>query len=224
MVHYKKRPYVIINVGASIDGKISTRTGDSAFSSDADIQRVHLLRSRVDAILIGKNTAIQDNPMLTVRYTQKKKKSPVRIILDSNAEITKMNNNKIIITSGEIPTIIAVSKAAKKENLSKLAETPIEVITSGEVTVDIEDILDILAKRGIKKVLVEGGGTINWEFIKHGWWDELIVAIAPCVVGDKKAISMIQGEGYAELQDSPKLYLKGIERLENHVVLSYVRV
>ena len=102
----KFNPHVILSAAISIDGKISTRMGDSKLSSKEDSVRLHKLRSKVDAILIGKNTLLQDNPLLTVRYT--KGKNPIRIILDSKGTIPI--NSKIIKTSNEISTIIVVSK------------------------------------------------------------------------------------------------------------------
>jgi len=81
----KFSPHVILSAALSIDGKISTRSGDSKLSSKEDSIRLHKLRSKVDAILIGKNTLLQDDPLLTVRYT--KGKNPTRIILDSKGTI-----------------------------------------------------------------------------------------------------------------------------------------
>ena len=106
----KSNPYVILSAAISIDGKISTIAGDSKLSSKEDYIRLHKLRSKVDAILIGKNTLLQDDPLLTVRYT--KGKNPIRIILDSKGTISI--NSRIIKTSNEIPTIIAVSKKLVK--------------------------------------------------------------------------------------------------------------
>ena len=93
----KSNPYVILSAAISIDGKISTIAGDSKLSSKEDYIRLHKLRSKVDAILIGKNTLLQDDPLLTVRYT--KGKNPIRIILDSKGTISI--NSRIIKTSNE---------------------------------------------------------------------------------------------------------------------------
>ena len=112
----KSNIHVILSAAISIDGKISTKTNDSKLSSKEDSIRLHKLRSKVDAILIGKNTLLQDDPLLTVRYT--KGKNPIRIILDSKGSISK--NSKILQTSNKIPTIIAVSKQISKSNLNKL--------------------------------------------------------------------------------------------------------
>ena len=109
----KSNMHIILSAAISIDGKISTRQNDSKLSSKQDKIRLHKLRSKVDAILIGKNTLVQDDPLLTVRYTRGK--NPIRIILDSTGTIPI--NSRIIKTSNEIPTIIAVSKKISKINL-----------------------------------------------------------------------------------------------------------
>ena len=96
----KSKPKIILSAAISIDGKISTASGDSKLSSKKDLIRLHKLRSQVDAIIIGKNTVKIDDPLLTVRY--KKGKNPIRIILDSNGVISKKSR---IYRRGRIPRI-----------------------------------------------------------------------------------------------------------------------
>ena len=130
----KSNMHIILSAAISIDGKISTRQNDSKLSSKQDKIRLHKLRSKVDAILIGKNTLVQDDPLLTVRYTRGK--NPIRIILDSTGTIPI--NSRIIKTSNEIPTIIAVSKKISKINLLKLKKLPIEIIIAGENSINLK--------------------------------------------------------------------------------------
>ena len=214
------KPYVIISAAVSIDGKIATRTGDSKFSSTADIVRLHKLRSKVDAILVGKNTVLQDDPMLNVRFT--KGRNPTRIILDSTGTIS--NKSKILQTSNNIPTIIVVSKKITKVNLKKLYKFPVEVIVVGTNSVNIKLLLKKLSTRNLRTILVEGGGTTNWEFIKQSLFDELIITLSPFLIGGKDAISFIQGPGFKKISNSPNIHLKSIKRLKNHLVLHYVKV
>ena len=214
------KPYIILSAGISIDGKIATRTGDSKFSSTLDRVRLHKLRSKVDGILVGKNTVIQDNPLLTVRYS--KGKNPIRIILDSKGTIS--SKSKILQTSNIVPTIIAVSKSISKSNLDKLSKFPVEVIITGKNSVNIKSLLKKLSDEKITTLLVEGGGTINWEFIKQNLFDELVVTISPFLIGGSNAISFIQGSGFDKISKSPNLRLKSIKRLENHLVLNYKKV
>ncbi|MDH3794249.1 MAG: 2,5-diamino-6-(ribosylamino)-4(3H)-pyrimidinone 5'-phosphate reductase [Nitrosopumilus sp.] len=216
----KSKPYVILSAAISIDGKIATRTGDSKLSSNQDYIRLHKLRSKVDGILVGKNTVMQDNPLLTVRYT--KGKNPVRIILDSQGNIS--SKSKILQTSNEVPTIIAVSKKITKSNLKKLYKFHVEVIITGENSVNIKSLLKKLSDKKITTILVEGGGAINWEFIKQNLFDELIITLSPFLIGGNNAISFIQGNGFDKISKSPNLRLKSIKRLKNHLVLNYVKV
>ena len=216
----KSKPYIILSAAISIDGKIATRTGDSKLSSNQDYIRLHKLRSKVDGILVGKNTVIHDNPLLTVRYT--KGKNPIRIILDSQGNIS--SKSKILQTSNEVPTIIAVSKKITKSNLKKLYKFPVEVIITGENSVNIKSLLKKLSDKKITTILVEGGGTINWEFIKQNLFDELIITLSPFLIGGNNAISFIQGNGFDKISKSPNLRLKSIKRLKNHLVLNYVKV
>ena len=216
----KSRPHVILSVAMSIDGKISSISGTTNLSSKTDLIRLHKLRSKVDAILIGKNTAITDNPSLTVRHV--KGKNPIRIILDSNGTIS--SKSKIIQTSKNIPTIIAVSKNIPKKNLQKLKKFPILVIQTGKNIVSIKSLLRHLEKRNIKTVLVEGGGTLNWKFIKFGLFDEIIVTLTPYVIGGSNSVSFVEGDGFKKILDSPKLQLKSVTRLKNELVLHYTKL
>ena len=214
------KPYVILSAAVSIDGKIATKTGDSKLSSKQDSIRLHKLRSKVDAILVGKNTILRDNPLLTVRYT--KGKNPIRIILDSKGTLSK--KSKILQTSNKIQTIIAVSKKISKSNFDRLHKFPLEVIIAGKNSVNIKLLLKKLSDKKIKTILVEGGGTVNWEFIKHNLFDELIITLSPFLIGGNDAISFVQGQGFKKISNSPNLRLKSIKRLKNHLVLCYVKV
>jgi 2,5-diamino-6-(ribosylamino)-4(3H)-pyrimidinone 5'-phosphate reductase len=211
------RPHVVFSAAITLDGKLATRTGDSKLSSKADKNRVHKLRSTVDAILIGKNTAKIDDPLLSARNI--KKKNPVRIILDSNATIR--TSSRILKTCSKIPTIIAVSKSAQKKNLQRLEKFPVQVIISGKYTVNVKKLLGILKKKGIKNILVEGGGTTNWAFVNENLVDEAIITITPYLVGGMHATTLVDGDGFSTITKSIKLKLKNVTKTKNEVVLHY---
>ncbi|MEK0381589.1 MAG: 2,5-diamino-6-(ribosylamino)-4(3H)-pyrimidinone 5'-phosphate reductase [Nitrosopumilus sp.] len=213
----KSRPKVILSAAMTLDGKIATKTGDSKLSSIQDKVRIHKLRSKVDAILVGSNTIKRDDPLLTVRHT--KGKNPLRIILDSKANIDQ--KSQIIKTCKKIPTIIAVSKKASKKNIDKLKKYPLEIIITGNKLVNIKNLLRILSKKKIKTLLVEGGGTVNWEFVKQGLVDEIIITITPYLIGGKNAITLVEGEGFSFIKKATKLKLKKNWRLGNEIVLHY---
>ena len=216
----KSRPYVILSAATSIDGKIATKTGDSKLSSKQDSVRLHKLRSKVDAILVGKNTVLVDDPLLTVRYTRGK--NPIRIILDSKGTLS--NNSKILQTCNKVKTIIVVSKKITKSTFEKLSKFPVEIIIAGENSVNVKLLLRKLLEKKIKIILVEGGGTINWEFIKHNIFDELIITLSPFLIGGNDSISFVEGQGFRKISKSPNLRLKSIKRLKNHLVLHYIKV
>jgi len=211
------RPHVIFSAAITLDVKSATRTGDSKLSSKKDKIRVHKLRSKVDAILVGKNTAKIDDPLLSVHNI--KKKNPVRIILDSNATIR--TNSRILKTCSKIPTIIAVSKSAQKKNLQRLEKFPVQVIICGKYTVNVKKLLGILKKKGIKNILVEGGGTTNWTFVKENLVDEAIITITPYLVGGMHAITLVDGDGFSTIAKSIKLKLKNVTKTKNEVILHY---
>ena len=211
---------IILSAAISIDGKIATRSGDSKLSSKRDLTRLHKLRSQVDAIIIGKNTVYKDDPLLTVRYS--KGKNPIRIILDSCGTIS--HKSKILQTSNKVKTIIVVTKKITKKNLQKLKKFSVEIIIVGENQVNIKSLIKILSKRKIKTILLEGGGTINWEFIKNNLVDEFFITITPFILGGKDAITLVQGEGFDKITKSNKLRLNVIKRLENDLFLHYSKL
>jgi len=216
----KFNPKIILSAAISIDGKIATRSGDSKLSSKRDLTRLHKLRSQVDAIIIGKNTVNKDDPLLTVRYS--KGKNPIRIILDSCGTIS--HKSKILQTSNKVKTIIVVTKKITKKNLQKLKKFSVEIMVVGENQVNIKLLIKILNKRKIKTILLEGGGTINWEFIKNNLVDEFFITITPYILGGKDAITLVQGEGFDKITKSQKLRLNEIKRLENDLFLHYSKL
>ena len=216
----KSRPYIILSAAISIDGKIATRLGDSQLSSKKDKIRLHTLRSKVDAILVGKNTIKIDDPLLTVRYTRGK--NPTRIILDSKGIISA--NSKILQTCDKIPTIIVVSEKISKLNLQKLKKFHVKIIKTGKNTVNIKSLMSTLVQRNIKTVLVEGGGTINWHFIYNNMCDEILITIAPFIIGGVDSITFVQGKGFDKIINSSRFRLKAIKKLENYLVLRYTKL
>ena len=216
----KSRPRIILSAAITVDGKIATRTGDSKLSSKKDKIRLHKLRSKVDAILVGRNTVQCDDPRLTVRYV--KGKNPIRIILDSQGSIS--SSSKIIKTCKKIQTIIVVSKKISKKNLLRLQKFPLHVVILGEKKINIKKLLQYLSKQKINSVLVEGGGTVNWEFISNNLIDEAIITLTPYIVGGENATTLVQGKGFSKISSSKKLRLKRISRQGNELVLYYSKL
>lgn len=187
------RPYVIISAATTLDGKIATRTHDSVISTPEDKQRVHQLRTTVDAIMVGINTVLIDNPHLTVKYAEGP--SPIRVIVDSKARTPP--TARVITYRPEIPTIIAVTQQAPRERIQALRSAGADVWVCGfGPRVDLRQLLTRLyTDRGVRKLMVEGGGTLIWGLLSEGLVDELFIAIAPVIVGGRTAITLAEGDG-----------------------------
>ena len=144
----KSRPFVILSAAMTLDGKIGKKHTNIKLSSKRDKIRVHKLRAKVDGILIGKNTLDFDNPMLSVRYARGK--NPLRIVLDSRGTIKSAS--KIVKSCREIPTIVVTTNLISKKNLHRLEKFPLEIIKCGESAVNLKRLMQILYKKGIKKI------------------------------------------------------------------------
>lgn len=231
---------IILNAATSIDGKIATVNGDTKISSVLDLKRVHGLRRETDVILVGISTVINDDPLLTIRYGMNKKgtKNPIRIIIDSKARIPM--HSKIVKTANQIETRLVVTSKAPSKNLKKLEERGLKIIVLDKGTkedradrenkrkdnrekVDLKKLFNQLEKEGISNVLVEGGGEINWSIIKDNLFDEMIITISPLIIGGKRAISLVGGEGYKTINDSIKIKLSRIQKKSNGEIILYYK-
>jgi len=212
----------------TVDGKIATSSGDSKISSREDLIRVHKLRASVDAIVVGISTILADNPRLTVRLA--KGTNPARVIVDSKGRIPL--DSQIIHTASKVKTIIAVTDKAPDEKITKLRERGAEVLVISEGKkgqsaavphgVNLKLLFHKLEKMGLKKILVEGGGELNWSLL-HLWLvDELTITIAPRIAGGRLATTLVEGDGFDEIAQSIRLQLKKIERKKaGELVLHY---
>jgi len=213
---------VIINSAMTLDGKISSYTGNSHISSKKDLVRVHKLRSKVDAIVVGINTVLIDNPMLTVRFIRRNNRScPTRIIIDSYGRIPL--DSKILKTAGTIKTIIVVTKQASKDTIEKIKKLGAHVIIIGSKLINLKKLFNILYKMGYRKILIEGGGELNWSCLHDGIVNELIITIAPIVLGGRNAITLVEGRGYSTISQGIKLKLTKIiqNKNDNEITLYY---
>ncbi|MEM3586584.1 MAG: 2,5-diamino-6-(ribosylamino)-4(3H)-pyrimidinone 5'-phosphate reductase [Candidatus Jordarchaeaceae archaeon] len=211
-----RRPYVILSAAMSVDGKIVTRGGDSAFSDEEDWKRVHKLRSEVDAIMVGINTILSDDSKLT----SKQGRSPIRIVVDSKARTPP--NARVITVRPEIQTIIAVTSKAPPERVANLEKKGAKIIVCGEgAQVDLEKLMEKLFELGVRKLMLEGGGNLNWGMLSRGLVDEIRVAVAPVIVGGIDAITLVEGEGVASVSEGINLELVSIERVGKCLVLTY---
>jgi 2,5-diamino-6-(ribosylamino)-4(3H)-pyrimidinone 5'-phosphate reductase len=206
----------------TIDGKIATNRGDSTISSKQDLRRLHRLRSSVDAIVIGISTVIVDNPRLTVRLVKRCGTTPVRIIVDSTGRIPL--DSKILKSASKINTIVAVTSKASDKRIDKIKSAGAMVIVAGTRTVDLKELFYILKKIGFNKILVEGGGELNWSVLQLGIVNELMVTVAPRIVGGRTATTLVEGDGYTRITEGIKMELIKISRQNNGEVILYYKL
>ena len=206
------RPRVIINAAMSVDGKIALSDGKAVrLSNEEDLGRVHRLRAEADAILVGVGTVLMDDPKLTVKAEYAKGRNPLRVVLDSDGKTPESAH----VLDGTAPTIIVTS-----EKLTRSFPRA-EVLRCGKDEVDLALLLDRLNSRGIKTVLVEGGSTVIWSFLRHRLADELKVFVSSRVLGGHSAPTLAGGLGATSLEDSIGLRLERTERIGDGILLEY---
>jgi len=209
-------PYVTLVGAISVDGKISTRTGDSAISSPKDLKSLHRLRSRHDAVMIGVGTLIHDNPLLTVRHVRGK--SPIRIIVDDSAQTPP--TSRMLLDHGP-PVIVATARRASSARIRKLRQAGATVIQLGRNHVRLRTLLIHLHHLGIRRILLEGGGKMNWSMISNQLVDTIKLTVAPIVIGGNSATTLVDGEGVAKINQAISLTALNMRRHGNELVLSY---
>ncbi|MEW6556294.1 MAG: bifunctional diaminohydroxyphosphoribosylaminopyrimidine deaminase/5-amino-6-(5-phosphoribosylamino)uracil reductase RibD [Elusimicrobiota bacterium] len=173
-----KIPFVILKMAYSLDGKTKTENGDSKWiSCEKSRNLVHKIRSEVDAVLVGINTVLKDNPYLTSHGSGK---NPVRVILDTNLKIPFSSN----VLNNAAETIIATSKTSNKQKKAKLKKAGIKIIEMPVKNnlIDLRKFLIELGKRQISSLLVEGGETVANFFLKQKLVDKIVFFICPKII------------------------------------------
>lgn len=190
------RPYVIAKWAQSLDGKLSTSSGDSRWISNESSRRfVHQVRARVDAILVGSRTVIADDPCLTARDVPLRRRAK-RIVLDTHLRLPL--GCRLVETAREIPTLIfTAAKCAESPKAKRLQARGVQVEpcrTKGG-RISPKAVLSRLAQLEVTNLLVEGGPTILTTFFEAGVVDEAYVFTAPMLIGGRDAPSAIGGRG-----------------------------
>ena len=213
-----RKPYVILNSAMTLDGKMATKTGSSEISGKEDLLRVHELRKEVDAIMVGINTVMTDDPKLTVhKIRADKKDNPIRVVVDSRARTPLFSR----ILNSDASTIIAVTDAASLERVEKLNEVA-EVMVCGKNRVDLDLLMEKLASLGVKTLMLEGGSTLNYSMLIGGLVSEMRVCIAPMIAGGKDAKTLADGDGVDYMKDAVKLKLKKSYKLGEDLIVEYL--
>lgn len=204
------RPFVTVKFATSLDGKIATRTGESRWISGEESRRhSHRLRHQHDAILVGINTIVADDPELTARLDGQDPRQPLRIVLDSNLRIRQ--SARVVGAN----TLIATTKPGRV-GLAESLKLP--ATSAGRVS--LPDLLDELGRRNILSLLVEGGGEVHAAFFSESLVDKVYAYIAPKLIGGREAPGPLGGEGIAHLSEAMGLTDMDVTRLGDDVLIS----
>jgi diaminohydroxyphosphoribosylaminopyrimidine deaminase/5-amino-6-(5-phosphoribosylamino)uracil reductase len=192
------RPWVIAKWAMTLDGKIATSSGESKWISGPESREiVQQLRSRMDAIVVGRRTAELDDPLLTARLPadQKPARVATRIVIDSSASLPL--SSQLVRTAREVPLLIAVATDAKASQVLQMTAAGVEVVQlSGSSHQDrLLQLLDELGRRRMTNILVEGGSQLLGSLFDAGQVDEVHCFIAPKIFGGSSAASPIDGQG-----------------------------
>ncbi|RGO04012.1 MULTISPECIES: bifunctional diaminohydroxyphosphoribosylaminopyrimidine deaminase/5-amino-6-(5-phosphoribosylamino)uracil reductase RibD [Megamonas] len=213
-----KKPFIVLKAAMTLDGKIATATGQSKWITNETSRAYgYKLRDIYDGIMVGINTVIEDNPMLTARVDGGK--NPIRIVVDSSLRI---DINANVVQDKSAKTIVATTDKADKDKILKLQAQDVDVIVVDKDEndkVDIEKLLDILGQQNICSILVEGGATLSGSFVARKLVDKVYFFIAPKIVGGKEAKTPVAGTGILNLQEALALKDIQIEKLEEDILI-----
>ncbi len=210
-VHTRGLPYVVAKWAMTLDGKIAARTGDSRWiSNERSRAWLHRYRDTFQAILVGSGTVLRDDPTLRGARTR-----PLRIVLDSLARTPL--DSKLVKTAKEQPLLLAVSPKAPERRVKALERAGARILT-----LDISDlhlVFQALARDGIQKILVEGGGEVHASVLEARLADEACVFVAPKIIGGRGSKSPVEGEGFEFMAEALKLDRIAIERSGDDVLI-----
>lgn len=213
-----KKTFVVLKAAMTLDGKIATATGQSKWITNETSRAYgYKLRDIYDGIMVGINTVIEDNPMLTSRVDGGK--NPIRIVVDSSL---KIDINANVVQDKSAKTIVATTDKADKDKILKLQAQDVDVIVVDKDEndkVDIEKLLDILGQQNICSILVEGGATLSGSFVAKKLVDKVYFFIAPKIIGGKEAKTPVAGTGILNLQEALALKDIQIGKLEEDILI-----
>lgn len=218
------RPYTFINVAMTADGKIDTfeRKG-SAISSKRDKGRVDELRAASDGILVGGRTLLDEAPKLTVksealreeRVRQGRSPNPIKVGV---ATVANIQTDSDFIKAGDSRKVIFTTSQTSNSQLEQLRALGVEVFVDESRRVDLNRMMLTLKKIGVDHLMVEGGGTINFELMRLGLVDELLIYIAPMIFGGANAPTLADGLGVPR-EHALEMKLTGVEQWDDGGVL-----
>ena len=218
----KGMPFVTIKLAQSLDGKIAAASGESKWiSNEASRKFARRLRAKVDAVLVGVETIVKDDPLLICRPTSRKRQ-PLRIVVDSRLRIPP---GARIFSGDACRVILATTRRAPADKIKTFKEKSVKVllIKALKKKVCLKSLMKRLAKLNISHVLVEGGGEVAASCLQEGIADKVLFFISPKIIGGRSAKTGVEGEGVKKLKDAAKLKNVKVRRLgEDILVEGYV--
>jgi diaminohydroxyphosphoribosylaminopyrimidine deaminase/5-amino-6-(5-phosphoribosylamino)uracil reductase len=214
------KPFVIVKGALTLDGWIATRTGNSKWITNEKSRGfVHTLRKISDAIMVGVETVIADDPLLTPYLRKGPAPDPIRVIVDTNLRVPLTSR----ILTGETSTLTCIAAGSKvstaqKKTLEGLGARVISCkVTGGQV--DLEDLLDQLAKMSVCSVLVEGGANLFTSIIRERLVDKYYLFLAPKLLGGDNGVPFTRGEGCDIIKDCMGLKLVRVRRFDDDIMV-----
>jgi len=203
----EKKPFVILKIAQSIDGKIATSSGESRWITGEKARRlVHQLRNEVDAVMVGIGTVKKDDPSLDCRI--KDGRNPYRIILDGNLGISLDSK---VLRHGDGKTIIVTTRWVDKDRIKEIEklQNRVIVVKDNDGLIDMIALMEELAKMNIVSVMIEGGSSVSASALSSGVIDKVVFFISPMIIGGTDSIPSIGGRSPALLRDAVKI--KGLK-------------
>jgi diaminohydroxyphosphoribosylaminopyrimidine deaminase/5-amino-6-(5-phosphoribosylamino)uracil reductase len=210
------KPFVAIKMAMSADGKTATRTGDSKWiSGEESREEVHRMRSAFDAVMVGGGTVKSDNPRLTSRI--KGGRNPWRIIVDGDFCISADSK---VLKHKDRKTIIATTERASKRKVDVVKRLA-HIFVLGKKEVDMGKLMAALGAMGIRKLLIEGGSSMNASALEAGIVDRLYLFVAPKIIGGKEAKGVVGGRGIERVSQAKRLRHRRTRRFGEDLLLEY---
>lgn len=216
------KPHVLMISEITADGKLTLKRGASSkilmkhMSHEAEIL-LHETRAAYDAIMVGSSTIKIDNSFLTVRMVLGK--SPLRVIPSSMADLPLDAN---VLDTSTVPTVVAVSAAAPKDRVAALQEKGVSVVVAGKEKVDLPLLMDILYREfSVRKLIIEGGPTLNWHMLHHHLVDEIRLIHLPFIVGGNDTPSLVGGMHIDSEDQMIRLELSGTRMVGTNLITEY---
>ena len=222
----ERRPFVLLKAAASLDGKIATYRGESRWlSSEASRRRVHALRNEVDAVMVGAETVVRDDPELTVRLIEGDVRHPLRVVVDS--ALRTPLTRRVLAERPEAQTLVVTTNKAPLELREAVEGLGSEVLVLPERNgrVDLAALMEKLAEREIVSLLLEGGGELNAAMLEAGLVDKVLVVVTPRLIGGREAPTVLDGLGAGSLEEAWGLTDLHVEEVEGdlHIQASVER-